>query len=226
MGGNGQFNRLSALDDVADDEGPWRDRLTEDQDLGLRLIAAGWAGRQELRARVDQQGLPGLRRLFRQRTRWSQGNLQAMGLVGAVWRAPIPWWPALELLAYLLMPFWQTIVGVSLVAAAAPRDRRDRLVLDRRALVAARLLLPARLRRHDARLRRRARRTRARSATLRGIADRAGLRLLLVAPVAGADAVDRAPAHPAARVGQDRARDAARPGVDAPGLMPANSMAA
>jgi 1,2-diacylglycerol 3-beta-glucosyltransferase len=47
MGGNGQFNRLSALDDVADERGPWRDRLTEDQDLGLRLQLAGWEGRQE-----------------------------------------------------------------------------------------------------------------------------------------------------------------------------------
>jgi 1,2-diacylglycerol 3-beta-glucosyltransferase len=119
MGGNGQFNRLSALDDVADEEGPWRDRLTEDQDLGLRLIAAGWAGHQDLRAQVDQQGLPGLRRLFRQRTRWSQGNLQAMGLIDAVWRAPITLVARVELLAYLLMPLWQTIVGVTLVAAGA-----------------------------------------------------------------------------------------------------------
>ena len=55
MGGNGQFNRLSALDEVADHVGPWRDRLTEDQDLGLRLIGAGWHGRQELRAVVEQQ---------------------------------------------------------------------------------------------------------------------------------------------------------------------------
>ena len=45
MGGNGQFNRLQALDDVADAVGPWRDRLTEDQDLGLRLIGnfLAWA---------------------------------------------------------------------------------------------------------------------------------------------------------------------------------------
>ena len=85
MGGNGQFNRLSALDAVADEEGPWRDKLTEDQDLGLRLIAAGWEGRQDLRAIVDQQGLSKLRPLFRQRTRWSQGNLQAIGL----WREVI-----------------------------------------------------------------------------------------------------------------------------------------
>ena len=81
MGGNGQFNRLAALDAVVDGSGPWRNRLTEDQDLGLRLIAAGWHSRQEVRAAVDQQGVPRLRPLFRQRTRWAQGNLQALRLL-------------------------------------------------------------------------------------------------------------------------------------------------
>lgn len=117
MGGNGQFNRLSALDEIAGDDGPWQDRLTEDQDLGLRLIGAGWEGRQELRGSVDQQGLSNARALFRQRTRWSQGNLQAMGLAGTVARAPIGLVPRIELLAYLLMPFWQGIVGAGLAGA-------------------------------------------------------------------------------------------------------------
>jgi 1,2-diacylglycerol 3-beta-glucosyltransferase len=117
MGGNGQFNRLSSLDAVADREGPWRDRLTEDQDLGLRLIGAGWLGRQEDRAVVNQQGLSSLRRLLRQRTRWTQGNLQALGLIGVVRRAPVGFFPRLDLLAYLLIPLWQSIVGVCLVAA-------------------------------------------------------------------------------------------------------------
>lgn len=119
MGGNGQFNRLAALDDVADAQGPWRDRLTEDQDLGLRLIAAGWHGRQELRAAVEQQGLSALRPLFRQRTRWSQGNLQAMALARDVWRAPIGLVPRAEQLGYLLMPLWQALVGLALIVAIA-----------------------------------------------------------------------------------------------------------
>jgi 1,2-diacylglycerol 3-beta-glucosyltransferase len=117
MGGNGQFNRLSALDEVADHVGPWRDRLTEDQDLGLRLIGAGWQGRQELRAVVEQQGLPGLRRLFRQRTRWSQGNLQAIGLLRVVFEAPASLVARLDQLTYLLMPFWQAVVGASLLGS-------------------------------------------------------------------------------------------------------------
>ncbi len=117
MGGNGQFNRLSALDDVTDEAGPWRDKLTEDQDLGLRLLAEGWKGRQELRGTVEQQGLTKAGRLLNQRTRWSQGNLQAIGLRGEVTRAPFSRGARLELLVYLLMPFWQGIVGVGLLAA-------------------------------------------------------------------------------------------------------------
>lgn len=117
MGGNGQFNRLSALDDVADEVGPWRDRLTEDQDLGLRLIARGWLGRQELTATVDQQGLSRLRPLLRQRTRWAQGNLQAIDRTGDVLRAPVGRLARLELLIHLWTPILQGIVGVSLVAA-------------------------------------------------------------------------------------------------------------
>jgi cellulose synthase/poly-beta-1,6-N-acetylglucosamine synthase-like glycosyltransferase len=118
MGGNGQFNRLSALDAVANEEGPWRDKLTEDQDLGLRLIAAGWKGRQDLRAFVSQQGLSKPRPLFRQRTRWSQGNLQAIGLWREVLGArTLGLGPRLEQAAYLFMPFWQGIIGLGLVGA-------------------------------------------------------------------------------------------------------------
>jgi cellulose synthase/poly-beta-1,6-N-acetylglucosamine synthase-like glycosyltransferase len=140
MGGNGQYNRMSALasidttidappveeaigpepelsDRLPPSRGPWRDRLTEDQDLGLRLILAGWHMRHENRATVDQQGLSKLRPLVRQRTRWSQGNLQAIGLIPAILRSRIPLLPRSELVLYLLTPFFQGVIGVSLVAA-------------------------------------------------------------------------------------------------------------
>ncbi len=117
MGGNGQFNRLAALDDVADEEGPWRDRLTEDQDLGLRLIVHGWQGRQDLQATVDQQGLSSVRALFRQRTRWSQGNLQALALIDDLVGARLAAGVRLEQVAYLLMPVWQGIIGASFLTA-------------------------------------------------------------------------------------------------------------
>ena len=115
MGGCGQFNRLSALDQLADDEGPWRHRLTEDQDLGLRLIAAGWLGRQDLRATIDQQGLPHVRALLRQRTRWSQGNLQAMALRRQIIHSPVSRGARIEQLGYLHLPFLQGIIGIGLL---------------------------------------------------------------------------------------------------------------
>jgi 1,2-diacylglycerol 3-beta-glucosyltransferase len=117
MGGNGQFNRLSALDDVAGDEGPWRDKLTEDQDLGLRLIAKGWEGRQDLRAFVSQQGLSRLMPLMRQRTRWSQGNLQAISLWPQVLGAPFGLGARLEQLAYIFLPIWQGIILCGMIVS-------------------------------------------------------------------------------------------------------------
>jgi len=121
MGGNGQFNRLSALDSVADDEsgGPWRDRLTEDQDLGLRLLEAGWRGEAVASTSVAQQGLPALRRLLRQRTRWAQGNVQAMSHLGRMARLERPWLVRLDLIAYLLMPVFQALVGVAFLVSIA-----------------------------------------------------------------------------------------------------------
>jgi len=141
MGGNGQYNRLSALmaiDDrdpgpatparvEADPEpkissepvsrGPWRDKLTEDQDLGLRLLAAGWRCQHDNRAFVEQQGLPGLNRLFRQRTRWSQGNLQAMGLIDEMATSKLFLPARFEQVVFLLLPVWQMIIGAALIAS-------------------------------------------------------------------------------------------------------------
>lgn len=133
MGGNGQFNRLAALDDLAtrcvesgnpDAEpagdsavGPWRDRLTEDQDLGLRLVEAGWHCGHDNRTHVDQQGLPGLRKLLRQRTRWSQGNMQAFAHLAKVVHAPFTRRARLDLVLYLLQPLFGAVVGIGLFAS-------------------------------------------------------------------------------------------------------------
>ncbi len=75
MGGNGQFMRLSALDALRED--PWSDCLTEDLDLGVRLIAAGWTNAFCGAAAVSQQAVLTLGRLVRQRSRWFQGHMQA-----------------------------------------------------------------------------------------------------------------------------------------------------
>ncbi|WP_186525941.1 glycosyltransferase family 2 protein [Leekyejoonella antrihumi] len=117
MGGNGQFNRLRALDDVAGPDGPWRHRLTEDQDVGLRLIAAGWRGSHEPEASVSQQGLSRLRPLYRQRTRWAQGSWQAIGLMSTVRRADVSLAARIDMVGYLLLPILQMVTAVALLCA-------------------------------------------------------------------------------------------------------------
>ena len=125
MGGNGQINRLSALDDVARYNGevgeavPWRDRLTEDQDLGISLLACNWRAGQELRAAVHQQGLANPRRLLRQRTRWAQGCLQAARRIRVPLAARIPLSAKAEYVQWLLQPIIQFYVGLMLLLSIA-----------------------------------------------------------------------------------------------------------
>lgn len=122
MGGNGQFNRLSALDDVVVEDawgrrGPWRSgRLTEDQDIGLRLIQKGWRGAQSTSVTIHQQGLNSLRALYRQRTRWAQGGWQVLDELGRAPRSPgLPFAARCDQLWYLLTPVVQAWVGISVV---------------------------------------------------------------------------------------------------------------
>ncbi len=117
MGGNGQFNRLSALASIDDGSGPWRDRLTEDQDLGVRLIQAGWAGVQDNSVAIDQQGLNSLRRLYRQRVRWAQGSWQALALLRGVPRLRVPFVARVDSVYYLLTPALQLLTGFALVVS-------------------------------------------------------------------------------------------------------------
>lgn len=121
MGGNGQFNRLSALDTIVDAQagGPWRDRLTEDQDLGVRLLQAGWAGTHDNDATIDQQGLNSLRRLYRQRVRWAQGNWQSMALLGGVGRIRTSLAGRIDAVWYLLTPPLQLFMGAAFVVSLA-----------------------------------------------------------------------------------------------------------
>ncbi|MFF1479653.1 glycosyltransferase family 2 protein [Streptomyces sp. NPDC058301] len=102
MGGNGQFMRLSALHTLGPG-GPWSDSLTEDLDLGVRLIAKGWVTQHCTTASVSQQAVLTLRRLVRQRSRWFQGHLQSAGLVPLILRE-VPTRPALDLLYHLSSP--------------------------------------------------------------------------------------------------------------------------
>ncbi|MWB98328.1 glycosyltransferase family 2 protein [Agromyces seonyuensis] len=117
MGGNGQFNRLSALEAIDVDGGPWRDRLTEDQDLGVRMVQSGWRGSHSNEASIHQQGVPGLRRLYRQRTRWAQGGWQSIALLAGVGRTGGPLVGRIDAVYYLLTPVLQLAAGLGFAAA-------------------------------------------------------------------------------------------------------------
>ena len=87
LGGNGQFMRLSALLSLGGS--PWNRSLTDDLDLGVRLLAAGWRNEYCSAAAVHQQGVVQLRQLIRQRSRWFQGHLQSWTLIPLVLRATL-----------------------------------------------------------------------------------------------------------------------------------------
>jgi 1,2-diacylglycerol 3-beta-glucosyltransferase len=112
MGGNGQFSRLSALDVVAQDAaGPWRGALLEDYELSLHLLMTGHRNEYTQGTYVDQEGLPDIRRLVRQRTRWGQGTMQCGAYLGQLWRSPyVTKIGALEATYYLIQP-WLQLVG-------------------------------------------------------------------------------------------------------------------
>lgn len=113
LGGNGQFVRLSALLGLG--EAPWSRSLTEDLDLGVRLLVAGWRTDFRSTTSVHQQGLVGVRPWITQRTRWFQGHLQSWSLVPAVLRH-LAGTARADLLYHLTSPFL-LLVGSFLTAA-------------------------------------------------------------------------------------------------------------
>lgn len=117
MGGNGQFNRLAALDSIVTGDGPWSDYLTEDQELGLRLLSRGWFGQHEPMTHVDQQGLNSLRRLYRQRARWMQGNLQVFTRFGRLNAHHLTGLRRIDAMMTLLLPVLTLIVGTAVLVA-------------------------------------------------------------------------------------------------------------
>ena len=91
----------------------------EDQDLGVRLLQAGWRSHQENSVTVQQQGLNSLRRLYRQRARWAQGAWQALSLLpGSGGLRALPVAARADAIGYLLTPILQLIIGISIVLSA------------------------------------------------------------------------------------------------------------
>ncbi len=112
LGGNGQFSRLSALDLVADEnDRPWRGALLDDYELSLHLLLTGHRNEYTQDTYVDQEALPDLRRLVRQRTRWGQGTMQCGTYLRQLWTSRyVSKIGALEATYYLSQP-WLQLVG-------------------------------------------------------------------------------------------------------------------
>jgi len=126
LGGNGQFVRATALDSIPlrKFEEYWkRDSLTEDLDLGVRLLTNRWENRFVSSTSVEQEGVETWRHLFRQRTRWAWGNLQALRdhvLSLRVFRSKIPFRKKIDIsmyIAFIAVPFLVLLCWVWFILA-------------------------------------------------------------------------------------------------------------
>ncbi|PIO50657.1 N-acetyl-glucosamine transferase [Leucobacter sp. OAMLP11] len=113
LGGNGQFSRLSALNEAG--ETPWSESLTEDLDLSVTLAMKSWKLATTPNAAVEQQGVAQISALFTQRRRWFQGHLMLAKRLPEIWGdARLSQVRALELSAYILTP-WVTVLPWSIL---------------------------------------------------------------------------------------------------------------
>ncbi|GAA4668685.1 MULTISPECIES: glycosyltransferase family 2 protein [Amycolatopsis] len=121
MGGNGQLNRLTALDSIAGEKRePWGNALLEDFELGLRLMLAGWKTAYSRSSWVDQEALWTVQPLVVQRTRWAQGSMQCFRYLPRVWGSPcFSTAGFLEILYFMLRPWVQVIGSVVYVIPLA-----------------------------------------------------------------------------------------------------------
>lgn len=147
LGGNGQFNRLSALSALGEE--PWRDCLTEDLDLGVRLLTKGWTNVFVPTASVAQQALHSPRRLIRQRARWFQGHLQCWRLIPLVLRSKLPIRAAGDIFYHLTAPILILIMSVAMgaygvaVVELAVQGRLEAVMLAGHGLVFAAMYIVA-----------------------------------------------------------------------------------
>lgn len=119
MGGNGQFTRLTVLDEIAGWAGtPWHGALLEDFELGLFVLLSGHRTAYCHHSYVAQEGLESIRLLVRQRSRWAQGSMQCARYLKAVLASRrIGNLGAFEIGYFLLMP-WMQLAGTVVYALA------------------------------------------------------------------------------------------------------------
>jgi len=148
LGGNGQFVRLSALESLGD--APWTTCLTEDLDLGVRLLLAGWRNSYCPSVCVDQQAVTEVPRWLHQRARWFQGHVQCLRLIPAILRSPIRARSASDLVWYLMLPVAVLLIPIAVLpltiamvleAVASPGQAASLFLADHGLLLALAYLL-------------------------------------------------------------------------------------
>jgi cellulose synthase/poly-beta-1,6-N-acetylglucosamine synthase-like glycosyltransferase len=108
LGGNGQFVRSTALDATALESQIqyWNNRcLTEDLDLGVRLLLDKWKNVYIDDTYVSQEGTETPLTMFRQRERWAWGTLQTLNsfvLKPRFWRSRISLRTKIDISIYLV----------------------------------------------------------------------------------------------------------------------------
>jgi cellulose synthase/poly-beta-1,6-N-acetylglucosamine synthase-like glycosyltransferase len=130
LGGNGQFTRLSVLDELRGTYGqPWHGALLEDYELGVHVLLEGYRSVSVYDAHVSQEAVAEVKRFIRQRSRWSQGNIQCVRYVPKIFLSKnISTKGLFESCYYLFLPFMQlismvcTLVLLGLVVVSALKD--------------------------------------------------------------------------------------------------------
>jgi len=113
LGGNGQFIRFSALLQLGSK--PWTHALSEDLDIGIRLLLCGIKLGYCNAGFVHQQGLIHIMPLLKQRTRWVQGHYQSWRYLPSIWRSKLPVLTKLDLSLYLTLVASVLIVMVNIL---------------------------------------------------------------------------------------------------------------
>lgn len=113
LGGNGQFVRLSALHSLGSK--PWNKALSEDLDIGLRLLINGYRLGFCNEGFVHQQGLKELKPLIKQRTRWVHGHYQAWQYIPKLWFSKASILTKIDTTLYLLLVLSVWVVLVNTV---------------------------------------------------------------------------------------------------------------
>lgn len=101
--GNGQFNRLSAMEMLGNE--PWSQCLLEDFDFSLRLLLKGWRTRLLQDETIYQQGVIRYKKFIKQRTRWAQGCIQCIPYLDDIIKSKhLSFYGKIEVSYFLMLP--------------------------------------------------------------------------------------------------------------------------